>query len=215
LASLPWSGNIRGFDNPEPIHRLATYATRGWLGTTHEDQMLDLLRRDLHRGSTSHKTVIENLAFSKFLQEGYARRNSGEYEASRYFRVARGLGQALASQTRDILGYLMNLNDNHWVVVVLNFRDSTILYGDSLGDPIPANLASILDWWTNTHTGLTFVHKTLPITHQQDSFSCGLLSFNALAHYILPDQYPLINPVEVDNERLKIMLQVVKRHSEQ
>jgi hypothetical protein len=43
LGSLPWSGNIKGFSKPEPIYKLATYATRQWLSTIHENQMLNLL----------------------------------------------------------------------------------------------------------------------------------------------------------------------------
>ncbi|KAI1788298.1 hypothetical protein LXA43DRAFT_873097, partial [Ganoderma leucocontextum] len=45
LASVPWHGLIRGFDNgSEPLHELATYASKRWLSDIHENQMLDLLR---------------------------------------------------------------------------------------------------------------------------------------------------------------------------
>ncbi|KAH7917030.1 hypothetical protein BV22DRAFT_994373, partial [Leucogyrophana mollusca] len=215
LSSLPWSGDIRGFDSPEPIYKLATYATCHWLSTVHEDQMLDLLRRQLCLTPSAHRVEIQNMGFQKFIQEGYTHRNSGEYEESRYFRVACGVGQALASCQRDVLGFLVNLNASHWVAVVMNFREGEILYGDSLGEPIPGDLAAMLDWWTNGHTGLTFVHKLLPITRQHDGFSCGLLSFNALAHYVLPEEYLLIDSSAVDDEQLNVMMRVIKQHSQQ
>jgi hypothetical protein len=44
LSCLPWSGNIHGFDHNEPLYKLATFASHRWLATTHEDQILDLLR---------------------------------------------------------------------------------------------------------------------------------------------------------------------------
>jgi hypothetical protein len=47
LSTLPWSGNIRGFDNAEPLYCLATYVTRDWFSDVHQNQMLDILRRTL------------------------------------------------------------------------------------------------------------------------------------------------------------------------
>lgn len=47
LSSLSWSGNIKGFDNAEPLHHVATYITHGWLSDVHQNQMLDILHHDL------------------------------------------------------------------------------------------------------------------------------------------------------------------------
>jgi hypothetical protein len=69
LSYLPWLGNICGFDNDEPLHKLALYMSCKWLTTTHQDQMLDLLQCDLLlKGS---KFEIENMAFFAKLRQGY------------------------------------------------------------------------------------------------------------------------------------------------
>jgi hypothetical protein len=46
LSYLLWSGNICGFNNDEPLHTLAVYASHEWFSTMHENQMLNLLRCD-------------------------------------------------------------------------------------------------------------------------------------------------------------------------
>ncbi len=64
LSLLPWLEKIRGFDNPEPIHTLATYTIRKkWLTNVHENQLLDLLRNDLRQAPGGSKMVVENLDF--------------------------------------------------------------------------------------------------------------------------------------------------------
>ncbi|KAH7903900.1 hypothetical protein BJ138DRAFT_1019890 [Hygrophoropsis aurantiaca] len=101
LASFPWSGNIRGFDNEEPVHHLAAYAThRSWLSDVHENQMLDMLRRDLALSPNGSRIVVENLQFMKTLQMAYANRDNGTYTSSRYFSRIRGTGEALSSVRR-------------------------------------------------------------------------------------------------------------------
>ncbi|KAG1730654.1 uncharacterized protein EDB91DRAFT_1006336, partial [Suillus paluster] len=44
LGSLPWSGNVLGFENQVAMHHLTIYITHDWLFDVHENQMLDLLR---------------------------------------------------------------------------------------------------------------------------------------------------------------------------
>jgi len=99
LSTLQWSGNIRGFDNEELINNLARYCTHQWLTDTHENQMLDLLRRDLALDPTCSTIEVENLAFMTFIERGYGVRESGEYAESNYFAHARGLGEALSCGT--------------------------------------------------------------------------------------------------------------------
>ncbi|KAF8224536.1 hypothetical protein L208DRAFT_1310748, partial [Tricholoma matsutake] len=47
------------------------------------------------------------------------------------------------------------------------------------------------------------------IAHQEDGYSCGLLAWNALVVYFFPTKYSLMNPATGDDQRLKIMLQVI------
>ena len=98
LSYLPWSGNIYGFDDREPIHTLATYASHKWFSTLHENQMLDLLRWDLLL--QNYKIEIENMAFFPKLQEAYDHQDIGEYDESHKFARIQSIAHALEAGER-------------------------------------------------------------------------------------------------------------------
>jgi hypothetical protein len=83
LSCLLWSGDIHGFDHREPLYMLATYASREWLATTHENQILDLLRWDLLLRGSGAK--IASMAFFDVICSTYDHRDTGEYDESRAF----------------------------------------------------------------------------------------------------------------------------------
>ena len=58
---------ISRFDDCEPIHTLATFASHEWFSTLHKNQMLDLLWQDLLL--QNYKIEIENMVFFPKLKE--------------------------------------------------------------------------------------------------------------------------------------------------
>ena len=215
LTSLAWAGDVRGFSEHEPVHKLATYATHNWLSSVHENQMLDLLRTEIRLDRTRPRIVIKSTDFPHALQAAYEQRDTGDYMDNRYFDHIRQTGVELGNGMVDELGYLMNLNGDHWVAIVLDFENSAILYGDSMGGKPGEDLRETLSWWTHYHSGRKFAYGELDVTRQQDGFSCGLLAWNALAHRSLPHKHQLIDAQEVDDARLKVLLKVVDRHNDQ
>ena len=213
LSCLQWFGNIRGFDHEEPLSMVATYASRMWLSTMHENQILDLLRRDvLFQGL---KAEIANMAFFETLRKAYNCRDTGEYDESRFFAWIRGIGKALVAGEWDRLGTMVHIGGDHWVAIALDFEQSLVWYGDSFGRKPVEEVTSVLDWWTFHHTGCKFAYRNMKISTQTDGFSCGLLGSNALAHFYLPETHPLIDVATVDTERVRILLKVGQRHLDQ
>jgi hypothetical protein len=200
LSCLPWSGNIHGFDDSEPLYMVATYASREWLATTHENQILDLLHRNLLlKGS---RTEIVNMAFFTELRQAYDHCDTGDYDESHSFEWVRGIGKALVMGEKDGLGTMVNVGGNHWIALALDFTKSLIWYGDSLGWKPAKQVTSVVNWWTFYHTGKKFAYQKLKISSQTDSYSCGLLGTNALGNFYLPEKYPLIDAAKVDTERV-------------
>ena len=78
---------------------------------------------------------------------------------------------------------------------------------------------SVLEKWLDEYSthGPRFTYCTLPITQQpnSDDFSCSLLAWNALAHFFLPQQYPLIDAFELTSERLKLLLRICNHQQEE
>lgn len=213
LDAIQWSGSIRGFNNPEPLVLLSRYlSTSSWFSDVEQNQMLDLLRRDLLFDSEGKKTELQGLDFFQKLSEGFRAKET--YIEGRAFARARGIGHGLATGSRNAIGMMINLDNEHWVSLVCNFQNETILYGDSLKRPMPDGVKEVIDWWTFNHAGKEFTHLDLDVPRQTDFHSCGLMAFYSLAVFLLPDTYHMIDPKDVDSERLKMLLRVINRHQD-
>ncbi|TFK83070.1 hypothetical protein K466DRAFT_499153 [Polyporus arcularius HHB13444] len=213
LATVPWAGLVRGFDNGEPLHQLATYATRRWFSDVHENQLLDLLRLAVGRHPEGRRTEVENIAFWKFLVNGYQKRAEGTYQEARHFLRPRGVGEALERGIWDQVGFIVNLHNTHWVSICVDFPKSKIFYGDSMpGSSADPYIVEVLNWWISCHSEHAFTWEMMDITYQNDVVSCGLLSWNGLAHHLLPNEFPLIPASEVQDARLRLLVEIMNRH---
>ncbi len=77
LKSLPWTGRILGFSDPEPLTKLSCYLSNKWLATTHIEQQLDLLRlrldmnmdvqHDNHSNSSETCEIVGTQFFPKVI----------------------------------------------------------------------------------------------------------------------------------------------------
>jgi hypothetical protein len=207
LAGLPWNGQLSGCELPNTT--LSAYMTTEWLSDEHETQMLKLLRQDLLRTALNSEIEVEEIHFISLLCNAYS--NRSRYPTDRQWTWLQEKGHAFAMGVRRQAVALSHVGGNHWVAIVLDFEKATIRYGDSLGGQIDEQLKDALGWWTHYHTGRIFAHFNLPITQQHDSYSCGLLAWNALAAYLL-EGTKLLRPTDVVEERLKVLLRVVDRH---
>jgi hypothetical protein len=181
LSCIPWNRNIRGFSASAGTEYLTAYATTEWLNDDHITHMLDLLRCDLIREGLSPSVEVESIWFLPQLKEGY--RDQEKYASHRSYGWIRGQGQALGTGAREQLVLIGNIDGNHWIALVMDFAQGTVFYGDSLGKKISDNLREVLDWWIHLHTGRLFDYRDLPIAHQQDGYSCGILAWHALVAF--------------------------------
>jgi hypothetical protein len=209
LSKLSWKNKIIGFHVKLPPEHLTSYLTRNWLTDKHENEMLHLLQNELTLRNPKSST---NVTYTYFFQVLSQLHRDGTYDEDKGAAWVRRQSEELATGVYDIFATIVNLDNNHWVPIVVDFKASKILYGDSMGGAIDDNVEEILTWWTYHHTGVTFTKTYLPITRQRDGFSCGLLAWNALAAYLLPDIYSLVNASDVAKERLKMFLRVVEQH---
>jgi Ulp1 protease family, C-terminal catalytic domain len=133
------------------------------------------------------------------------------YISESSFRYHRHLGHSLTTGIYDQVGTLVNFRRNHWVPIVIDFRKREILYGDSLGAPVPLRVKLVLTWWTEFHSGNLFTYRNLNITLQNDSFSCGLLSYNALLVHFMESE-ALIAAADVAKGHLCILQKIMNEH---
>ncbi|KAF8891593.1 hypothetical protein CPB84DRAFT_1683234, partial [Gymnopilus junonius] len=215
FAHLSWTDNVKGFPAMPPMDILTTYTTKNWLKDEHENQMLHLLECQLTRTRNDEGVHIGNTFFVTKLLEIYRRPDRDDhYLNSANLSWLRNQGQEFGMGVLDKLATIVNVRQNHWVAVIVDFQSAQILYGDSLGSTINEELEEALTWWTFHHTAQYFPIQNLPITCQRDGYSCGLLAWNALATKLLPELHSLMDSGTVQDERLKVFLQVVARHDE-
>src|SRR5260370_11232956 len=113
------------------------------------------------------------------------------------------LGGEFISGTVTHISSILHVHSNHWVSFVMSLEASTIFLGDSLhGAGIGTSRAmveamGIIEWWlkasySGSNIPVTLFKTTpLPTAYQNDTASCSFFALNALAHYVLPSQYPL------------------------
>ncbi|KAF8196183.1 hypothetical protein BJ912DRAFT_1056612 [Pholiota molesta] len=214
LVQLPWGGRTTGFgaDN-EPIHVLARYLSDQWLQSKHIIQQLEILRLDLKRAGTIDCEVITPYTF-EILVQMYRTREATPYRKDG-FGVRKniwGIGEELASGRRKVVAGVSNVNNNHWVGIVIDVADLTVRYGDSLGGAGAVEIMDAVIWWLQFHIPSPFKRSVLPITQQTDDFSCGVLALNAIRHMALPNT-PLLQPlsgIAINQERVDMFVSAVK-----
>ena len=217
LATIPWSATIRGFPGTVSVEYLAAYMTKEWLTDENENQMLHLLRHELARGhdSEGEGIYIAETTFVPLLIRVYKGPDQdNQYATASRYNWLRKKGQEFGTGVLDKLATIANIGGNHWVAVVIDFRLSQILYGDSLGGIIPVEIGTVLNWWIHHHTGQQFTINRLPIRRQRDGYSCGIMAWNAVAAGVLPKNYMLIKSEVVADERMKVFLHVLERHND-
>jgi len=96
---------------------------------------------------------------------------------------AKEIGAVLASGERERLGIMGNLQNLHWIAVVVKIKESRILYGDRFKVSQDPEMEKALEWWTSYHTGCRFTWGLLEVPHQKDGFNCGILLKRLLSVY--------------------------------
>jgi hypothetical protein len=214
LACISWAGKLKGFSASITTDHLATYLTKNWFTDEHENQMLYLLQKEVSRTRRGEGIEVCDTFFTKRLLDIQKQADKPDhYASSAHYAWLREKGQELATGVLDMLVTIANIGDNHWVAVVLDFKSSRILYGDSMGGSIDEDVETALTWWIQQHTGRQFTKSYFPITRQRDGYSCGILAWNALAVFLLPETYSLVDAGKVGDERLRMFLQVSDRHN--
>jgi hypothetical protein len=204
LSKFPWHGSIRVFNDTHDIARLHVYTTKQWLGGDHENQMLTILRQDLDQHYHDAEGVeIKSTYFIAGILRAFQRRETTVRKGALH-----RLGHSLASGTISNLVTIAHCQDVHWVPIVIDFQACLVWHGDSLGWPMEKSHKTALEWWLAEYSTRKFTYRSLPITQQSDSHSCGLLAWNALAHFFLPSLYPLIDHSDVASARLQVFLRI-------
>jgi hypothetical protein len=150
---------------------------------------------------TKESTSASRTDFIRSLSRAY-----DHWHTRPHKRTLHHVGQRLALGDLTHVACIANCREVHWVAIVIDFKTQSIWHGDSLGWKLEADLRNMLEWWLSGYSSSTFAHRSLPITHHTDTHSCGLLAWNNLTHFFLPEMHPLMDPASVTTEWLHVLL---------
>jgi len=208
LSWLPWTGDLlrNTYNNSIERSELSAFLTTEWLSDDHELLMLDLVKDDLAQAGQEH-TLVENTAFTLLLAAAYHDRQN--YSTSKHYAWLRQKADLLSSGAKTILATISNKDNSHCVSIVVNSQTRQVLFADPLGNPVPQALRRNLDWWISYHNdGDIFNYTSLPISLQVDSYSCGVLAWDAVRCFLL-EGFTLVEAHAALDERLRIYLRLV------
>ena len=197
LSCFPWNGSNCS------VHGMVSLLTDSYLSDFHIDYTLDKISQHYHNhyGDEAPNCCV-------FLTVFDLDSIVGAYLVStRNARAANKRSQLLEVENKIISGHVNSVAGvlhltNHWTSVVITFNPPKILYGDSLGGPMPSTKASSFRRWM-CHMLSRSGHEIpesdisiypLPSVIQQDPISCGLFALNAIRHHYLPQNSPPLQP---------------------
>lgn len=198
---------LQGFSDPEPIERLAAFASHDWLSTWHMDVQLELLRRDLSRAGR-HQVLVPSSYFYKSILQAFD--DKDHYGDPHFHSTVLKFGTRMVHNNFD-LATVANVDENHWIAYMISSLKDTVYYGDSMGNAVHPKFFLVISWWTFVHFGRTFSWAMMRMTKQSDWHSCGILGGNGLRHFLLGHLYPLAaeGMRGADAERAEILNQIL------
>ncbi|THH17327.1 hypothetical protein EUX98_g9154 [Antrodiella citrinella] len=221
LLDLPMAGVITVNNITTPVIELASFCSNDWMADTQIDFTLDVLAHDMdHFCPDSQFGILRLPCTNKLIQLS----NLRDTDAATYpsnakpTRFIRKIGDDLVSKRLTSVGGIFHINSNHWVVAVADVESRKIYYGDSMAaDQSPEQVGrcmvpQVLKWWLERHGFFDMSFATMEVCSQTDDFSCGIMSFMALAHYCLPQRYSLPHPLYAGVARVDLLRRIISLH---
>jgi len=126
LTCLAWSVNIKGFWAAITTDYLVPYFTREWFSDKQENQMLYLLCQQVWRERLQDRIDVTDTFFIQQLTEIFQDSEKDKYAMNPAYAWIQKKGQELSTGVYEMLATIANINQNHWVAVVLDFKESRI-----------------------------------------------------------------------------------------
>ena len=132
-----------------------------------------------------------------------------------WWEQLKGIENRIIQGEIDSICGIINLNQNHWVSVVIDFRQCQILYGDSFHQQMPTCQHKSYQRWVkhliNQSKNLVgeIAVGDLATGVQDDGISCGLFALNSIAHHYFEDPLLPTNSVALNFRRKEIGLNIL------
>lgn len=225
LINIWWQGYLNGRRRDRSVNDIFDLLSNGELNSGQVNDLLELIERGLTVRSDGLASLhlVAPTELAVLVVDSYHRHADLDYRKQ---RIQISVEDDLVSGWKSSVSsaaWISVSRCGHWVPYVVDPVSSSITYGDSLGGSIPVTLREALRWWLLEHrkemnlsTDKPVVVRSLPITRQDDNFSCGILATNAIGHHLLHDALPLVrrDPTSIKAYRIKSTIEILKLDAE-
>ena len=198
LQSFRWNGDSGIRDASLPS--IARLGTSQWLNDEAVSMLIYMVDTDL-KGTRAHMLTSYGSNFIRASWHQFQRAGTWparQWISNIYEDFKSGALECLGLCVHVLAGAGPHAQGNHWIGIVINARKSTILIGDSLNmDPHP-DVIKMLKWFLAPAVQGSFSTLRLQSSPQPGTWSCGDYAVNMVAHYLLPDAYPLVGSLADD-----------------
>ena len=225
LLNVRWQGYLNGLRRDRCVKDIFDLLSNLELNSGQINDLLELIENKLVASSDGiappHLVAPTELAL--LLTSSYENRDiAGHRKRPLQISIEDDLIGGRKSSVASV-AWISSFGCGHWVSYTVNPASLCIAYGDSLGKPIPEMLLAVLQWWlldirekmNLTTTGLVVVNP-LPVTSQDDDFSCGILATNSIGHHLLYETLPLVgqDPISIKTYRTERTIEILMLDAE-
>lgn len=217
LSFFPWSGNNASVKDITSL--FSKRVPRSYLSDFHINYMIERIsgqHQDLRGPEFSGRHILATTYLLATITAFYSGPRTPVKAGNLLWNELMGIENQIIQGEVDSVGgvYCFPL---HWVSVIFNLQEGSILYGDSFGQPLPCTECGAFTKWVkhlrrrsnlSVGDGSIPVHL-LPTGHQNDVTSCGLFALNALRHYYLDHLLLPSNPISLVYNRMEIALDLL------
>ncbi|KAF8809165.1 hypothetical protein BYT27DRAFT_7210458 [Phlegmacium glaucopus] len=208
LGSLQWNGKMDYCNGTTLTSQLSYFFGTFWLSDDHINMMVEEIFLEMHKTRPKDVKYIQvaSLSFTwelRSMENQLALPISERCKTLLYKYELRVKEDGLQK-----LYFPIHVGENHWVVGMINFKKKSIAFADSLlsmkkGPGAPIKFITSLQTWLKASFGKRFRSFGNSLEHivQNDSYSCGIITTNTIAHAIL--DHPLCNNRHPAEERIK------------
>jgi Ulp1 family protease len=207
LSCFPWNGGNC------TVHDITSLLTGAWLSDWHMDYVLTKISKFHHNHygteSSNHHIFLPVIDVDSIVKAYKGSIHSGNTNEKReqFLEVENKIIEGLIDSVAGTLHL-----PGHWTSLVIRFNPPKILFGNSLGYPMPSNKATPVKKWIChmlRRSGREIEISDISIFPletgmQEDSDSCGLFALNAIGHHYLQWQFPLLESDSISQAKARI-----------
>jgi hypothetical protein len=221
LSFFPWSGNNVSIQDITSL--LSECPPHSYLSSFHIDYVIGKIsgmRQDLRGPEFSRRHIITTVDILGTISLFYGSRRTPTKAGNSLWECLMRIENQIIEGKVDSVGgvYYLPL---HWVSVIFNIQEGCILYGDSLGQPLPKQELHGFTQWikhlrrrSNQDLGDSPVPiYSLSTGHQNDGASCGLFALNAISHHYLGDPLLSTDTTSLVKNRMEIALDLLHKNT--